>query len=96
MRHYAPYNVDRAPTGQLVAKGSIKDPIQQYPDSKTKIQREQSKKREMGEEQYEQQRRRSSKKRSKSSVRRREELGLSEGEDLRHYGPFNVDRSPTG
>lgn len=50
MRHYGPFNVDRASTGQLVPKGTIKDPIQRYPDSKSKIQREQRKKRDFGEE----------------------------------------------
>jgi len=27
LRQFAPFNVDRAPTGQLVSKGAIKDPI---------------------------------------------------------------------
>jgi hypothetical protein len=36
-RQFAPFNVDRAPTGQLVPKGSIKDPIQSYGDSKQKF-----------------------------------------------------------
>jgi hypothetical protein len=31
-----------------------------------------------------------------SSRRRREELDVGEDEDLRKYGPFNVDRAPTG
>lgn len=35
-RQFAPFNVDRAPTGQLVAKGSVKNPIDSYADSKTK------------------------------------------------------------
>lgn len=39
MRKHGPFNVDRAPTGQLVPKGSIKNPIDRYPDSKPKLQR---------------------------------------------------------
>ena len=39
LRKYGPFNVDRAPTGQLVKKGSIDNPIDEYPDSKTKQRR---------------------------------------------------------
>lgn len=39
-RTHGPYNVDRAPTGQFVAKGSIEHPIEEYPESKTKIRRD--------------------------------------------------------
>jgi len=39
-RHFGPFNVDRAPTGQFVSKGALKNPIEQYPDSKEKIRRE--------------------------------------------------------
>ena len=38
-RKYGPFNVDRAPTGQLVKKGSIDNPIDEYPESKTKLSR---------------------------------------------------------
>ena len=37
LRKYAPFNVERAPTGQFVPKGMIRNPIESYPDSKTKI-----------------------------------------------------------
>jgi hypothetical protein len=37
LRKYGPFNVDRAPTGQFVAKGSIKEPIEEFPDIETKI-----------------------------------------------------------
>lgn len=40
LRKYGPFNVDRAPTGQFVSKGALKNPIDKYPDSKTKIRRE--------------------------------------------------------
>jgi hypothetical protein len=43
LRRYAPFNVDRAPTGQLVKKGSIDNPIQRYQDSKSKIRKEKGK-----------------------------------------------------
>ena len=36
LRHLGPFNVDRAPTGQFVPKGSIAHPIEEYPDSKLK------------------------------------------------------------
>lgn len=36
LRKFGPFNVDRAPTGQFVPKGSIQDPIDEYPESKTK------------------------------------------------------------
>lgn len=34
LRHEGPFNVDRAPTGEFVPKGSIKSPINRYGDSK--------------------------------------------------------------
>ena len=37
LRKYGPFNVDRTPTGQFVPKGSIKNTIDEYPDSKTKV-----------------------------------------------------------
>ena len=37
LRKYGPFNVDRAPSGQLVKKGSIDNPIDEYPESKTKL-----------------------------------------------------------
>jgi hypothetical protein len=40
LRKVGPFNVDRAPTGQFVSKGSINNPIDEYPDSKTKLRRE--------------------------------------------------------
>jgi hypothetical protein len=40
LRHFAPFNVDRAPTGQLVKKGTVDDPIASYPDLDTKIRKE--------------------------------------------------------
>lgn len=40
MRHFAPFNVDRAPTGQLVKKGTVDNPIASYPDLDTKIRKE--------------------------------------------------------
>ena len=39
MRQFGPFNVDRAPTGQLVPKGTVEDPVNKYPDSKTKYQK---------------------------------------------------------
>ena len=36
LRQLGPFNVDRAPTGQFVPKGSIAHPIEEYPDSKLK------------------------------------------------------------
>ncbi len=40
LRQYGPFNVDRAPTGQFVPKGSMRHPLDSYPDSKTKIRME--------------------------------------------------------
>ena len=39
MRHFGPFNVDRAPTGQFAPKGSVDSRIQRFPDSKTKVER---------------------------------------------------------
>jgi hypothetical protein len=39
LRKYGPYNVDRSPSGRLVSKGSIDNPIEEYPASKTKQQK---------------------------------------------------------
>lgn len=39
IRKYGPFNVDRAPTGQFVPKGSIAHPLEEYPESKTKARR---------------------------------------------------------
>ncbi len=37
LRHLGPFNVDRDPSGRLVPKGSIANPIASYPESKTKL-----------------------------------------------------------
>jgi hypothetical protein len=37
LRKLGPFNVDRSPSGRLVPKGSIDNPIDRYPDSKTKL-----------------------------------------------------------
>jgi hypothetical protein len=39
-RKYAPFNVDRAPTGQFVAKGSIENPIEEFSDVEAKMKQE--------------------------------------------------------
>ena len=103
-----PFNVDRAPTGQFVSKGSIKNPIERFPSSEEKInleeggkQRKQQRGRKLsfeeeGESEEERQQRRSSKQRRSGKEKEGELVTNSGEEDLRKYGPFNVDRAPTG
>ena len=100
MRHFAPFNVDRAPTGQLVKKGTVDNPIASYPDLDTKVRQEkqrtgkgrawESDEQEFGgSDDEEEGARRSSRGRRSRSKRQAKE-------DLRAKGPFNVDRAPTG
>eukprot|EP00347_Sterkiella_histriomuscorum_P011378 403372683 len=68
LRQFGPFNVERAPTGQLVPKGTVEDPINQYPDSKTKFRKS-----GLSRQEYEH-------KRSQSQGRRQQQENLS-GED---------------
>ncbi|CDW73788.1 UNKNOWN [Stylonychia lemnae] len=123
-RLFGPFNVDRAPTGQFISKGSIKNPIERYPrDSKQKL-REQGKgqgetgtrgqqrrqrhseeeESEIDDREYQQRGRSTSqryrgggKKSGRSTGTKREIHYNKDGSiDLRSFGPFNVDRAPTG
>lgn len=115
LRQYGPFNVARAPTGQFVPKGSIKNPIEEFPESKTKVRRGEQRLRgsdKENEDDYNMRNRLTSRGRYSSSGRksrqrttskrrssknRDEDMITKEGrEDLRKYGPFNVDRAPTG
>ncbi|TNV83947.1 hypothetical protein FGO68_gene83 [Halteria grandinella] len=98
LRRFGPFNVDRAPTGQLVPKGSIAHPIQSYPDSKTKLQRNQN---QRGSNEDDRERRGQGRGSQRRTSRQggdedKETMNKDGTEDLRKYGPFNVARAPTG
>lgn len=39
LRQFGPFNVERTERGQLAPPGTVKNPINKYPDSKTKYRR---------------------------------------------------------